>query len=155
MIITYRPQSSSFWGLPYRSLNMNPQKGTVLGPLGLHRGNTRPSNRITASGLRVMHIKSRRLDVCRLHNGNIPIVSIVVPFFGLTNSILRIPKGNPKKELQWRLQVGFYIPKSRSLQLVRTLGSTYSLHCSSFLGLPCRILLIYLGKPKKELQWRL
>ena len=30
-------------------------------------------------------------------------VSIVVPFFGLTNSILRIPKGNPKKELQWRL----------------------------------------------------
>ena len=32
-----------------------------------------------------------------------PIVSIVVPFFGLTNSILRILKGNPKKELQWRL----------------------------------------------------
>ena len=26
-------------------------------------------------------------------------------FFGLTNSILRILKGNPKKELQWRLQV--------------------------------------------------
>ena len=35
----------------------------------------------------------------------VPIVSIVVPFFGLTNSILRILKGNPKKELQWRLQV--------------------------------------------------
>ena len=33
------------------------------------------------------------------------IVSIVVPFFGLTNFILRILKGNPKKELQWRLQV--------------------------------------------------
>ena len=33
----------------------------------------------------------------------LPIVSIVVPFFGLTNSILRIPKGNPQKELQWRL----------------------------------------------------
>ena len=31
------------------------------------------------------------------------IVSIVVSFFGLTNSILRILKGNPKKELQWRL----------------------------------------------------
>ena len=29
----------------------------------------------------------------------IPIVSIVVPFFGLTNSICRIPY----KELQWRL----------------------------------------------------
>ena len=86
---------------------MNPQKGTVLGPLGLHRGNTRLSNRITASGLRVMHIKSRRLDVCRLYNRNVPIVSIVVPFFGLTNSISRILKGNPKKELQWRLQVGF------------------------------------------------
>ena len=28
--------------------------------------------------------------------------TIVVPFFGLTNSILRILKGNPKKELQWR-----------------------------------------------------
>ena len=28
---------------------------------------------------------------------------------------------------------------------------TYSLHCSSFLGLPFRILLIYLVKPKKEL----
>ena len=35
----------------------------------------------------------------------LPIVSIVVPFFGLTNSILRILKGNPKQELQWRLQV--------------------------------------------------
>ena len=33
----------------------------------------------------------------------LPIVSIVVPFFGLTNSILRILKGNPQKELQWRL----------------------------------------------------
>ena len=34
---------------------------------------------------------------------------------------------------------------------------TYSLHCSSFLGLPFRILLnIGLAKPKKkELQWRL
>ena len=31
------------------------------------------------------------------------IVSIVVPFFGLTKSIFRIRKGNPKKELQWRL----------------------------------------------------
>ena len=36
----------------------------------------------------------------------LPIVSIVVPFFGLTISILRNLKGNPKKELQWRLQVG-------------------------------------------------
>ena len=34
---------------------------------------------------------------------DLPIVSIGVPFFGLTNSILRILKGNPKKELQWRL----------------------------------------------------
>ena len=33
----------------------------------------------------------------------LPIVSIVVPFFGLTNSVLRILKGNSKKELQWRL----------------------------------------------------
>ena len=33
----------------------------------------------------------------------IPIVSIVVPLFGLTNSILGILNGNPKKELQWRL----------------------------------------------------
>ena len=32
---------------------------------------------------------------------------------------------------------------------------TYSLHCSSFFGLPYRIRIIYLVKPKKELQWRL
>ena len=28
-------------------------------------------------------------------------------------------------------------------------STTYSLHCSSFLGLPYRILIIYLVKPKK------
>ena len=38
---------------------------------------------------------------------------------------------------------------------VWSLGSTYSLHCSSFWGLPYRILIIYLVKPKKELEWRL
>ena len=32
-----------------------------------------------------------------------PIVSIVVPFFGFTNCILRILRGTPKEELQWRL----------------------------------------------------
>ena len=33
---THRPQGSSFLGLPYRILNMNPksQKGTTLGPMG-------------------------------------------------------------------------------------------------------------------------
>ena len=31
----------------------------------------------------------------------------------------------------------------------RCLQPTYSLHCSSFLGLPYRILIIYLVKPKK------
>ena len=46
---------------------------------------------------------SALLETCSVLD--IPIVSIVVPFFGLTNSILRILKGNPKKELQWRLQV--------------------------------------------------
>ena len=30
---THRPQSSSFLGFPYRILNMNPQKGTTLGPM--------------------------------------------------------------------------------------------------------------------------
>ena len=39
----------------------------------------------------------------------LPIVSIAVPFFGLTNSILRIPKGNPKKELQWRPKEGLNV----------------------------------------------
>ena len=34
----------------------------------------------------------------------LPVVSIVVPFFGLTKYILRI-LGIPKKELQWRLKV--------------------------------------------------
>ena len=29
-----------------------------------------------------------------------------------------------------------------------------SLQCSSFLGLPFRILNVYLVKPKKQLQWR-
>ena len=33
----------------------------------------------------------------------LPIVSIAVPFSGLTNFVLRILKGNPEKELQWRL----------------------------------------------------
>ena len=32
-----------------------------------------------------------------------PIVSIVVPFSGITISILRIPNNNPQKELQRRL----------------------------------------------------
>ena len=35
--------------------------------------------------------------------GTLPTVSIVVPFFGLTNFVLRILKGNPQKELQWIL----------------------------------------------------
>ena len=33
------------------------------------------------------------------------MVSIVVLFWGLAKSILRIPKGKPKRELQWRLSV--------------------------------------------------
>ena len=32
--LTQRPQSSSFLGLPYRILYMNPPKGTTMGPLG-------------------------------------------------------------------------------------------------------------------------
>ena len=32
------------------------------------------------------------------------------------------------------------------------LSRTYSLHCSSFFGIPCRILKIYLANQKKELQ---
>ena len=35
--------------------------------------------------------------------GALPVVYIVVPFFVLTNSIVRILKGNPQKELEWRL----------------------------------------------------
>ena len=31
---THRPQSSSFWGLPYRILNMNPKKELPWGPMG-------------------------------------------------------------------------------------------------------------------------
>ena len=30
-LVTQRPQSSSFWGLPYRILNMNPQKELLWG----------------------------------------------------------------------------------------------------------------------------
>ena len=37
------------------------------------------------------------------HPRPLAIVSIVVPVFGLTKSIFRTLKGNPKKELQWRL----------------------------------------------------
>ena len=33
----------------------------------------------------------------------LPIVSTVVPFFGLTKNLLRTLAGMPKKELQWRL----------------------------------------------------
>ena len=33
----------------------------------------------------------------------VPVVSIVVPVVGVTNSISRILEGIPKKELQWRL----------------------------------------------------
>ena len=36
-IYTHRPHSSSFLGFPYRILNMNPQKGTTLGPMGRER----------------------------------------------------------------------------------------------------------------------
>ena len=39
----------------------------------------------------------------RKGSGFYRIFSIVVPFFGLTDSILRIPKSRAKKELQWRL----------------------------------------------------
>ena len=43
-------------------------------------------------------------EIHRLEDtGTLPIVSIVVPFFGLTNFILSILKGSPQKELQWRL----------------------------------------------------
>ena len=31
MVRTHRPQSSSFWGLPYRILNMNPKKELLWG----------------------------------------------------------------------------------------------------------------------------
>ena len=34
---THRPHSSSFLGLPYRVLHINPQKGTTLGPMGKPR----------------------------------------------------------------------------------------------------------------------
>ena len=34
LVPTHRPQSSSFLGLPYGVLNMRPQKGTTLGPMG-------------------------------------------------------------------------------------------------------------------------
>ena len=48
-----------------------------------------------------LHRVRNRVEVpLRLCN-ELPIVSIVVPVF--TTSILRILKGNPKKELQWRL----------------------------------------------------
>ena len=43
----------------------------------------------------------------------------------------------------------------RELRIEPVQASTCSLHCSSFLGLPYRILIIYLVKPKKEIQWRL
>ena len=36
---------------------------------------------------------------------SLSIVSVEVPFFGLTHSILRILNGSPKKELDWRLEV--------------------------------------------------
>ena len=47
---------------------------------------------------------SRRSRLQSRHG--IPRVSIVVPDFGLTIVILRILKGNPKKELQWRVSIG-------------------------------------------------
>ena len=42
----------------------------------------------------------QRKKLKRFKHSAVPIVCIVVPFFGLTNAILRIPKGNPKKEVQ-------------------------------------------------------
>ena len=39
---------------------------------------------------------------CYLPVGGLVIVSIVVPFIGLTIFMMRMQKGNPKKELQWR-----------------------------------------------------
>ena len=33
-VSTHRPHNSSFLGLPYRILHMNPQKGTTMAPMG-------------------------------------------------------------------------------------------------------------------------
>ena len=40
-------------------------------------------------------------------------------------------------------------PRAAGGSTLYSYGLTYSLHCSSFLGLPYRILIIYLVKPKK------
>ena len=48
-----------------------------------------------------------------------------------------------------RVQVGSAYTEMRKTLYIKSLGFTYSLHCSSFLGLPYRILIVYLVKPKK------
>ena len=51
-----------------------------------------------------------------------PIVSIVVPFFGLTNSILRILKGNPKKERNYNGDYRFHVDIMRDVREVPAVG---------------------------------
>ena len=53
----------------------------------------------------------------------LPIVSIVVSFLGLTSSILRVLNGNPQKELQKRLKVLIILTKP---------------HLALFTSKPCR-----------------
>ena len=54
----------------------------------------------------------------RLGPEALPLVSIVVPFFGLSNFILRILTGNPKKELysvDYRCTVTSQKPKTHAI----------------------------------------
>ena len=81
-------QVSGLRHLPYRVLDTG--VGTGQGP-----GRGVPG----FGGIRLGAVQGE----CRIRVQGLPIVSIVVLFFGLTSSILRILRGNPKKELQWRL----------------------------------------------------
>ena len=54
-------------------------------------------------------------------------------------------------DMKLRLETLFLNPKNPQ----KPSHSTYSFHCSSFLGLPFRILYIELVNQKKELHWRL
>ena len=70
-----------------------------IGALGYIRVSKEPDH----SGSKRVRNIGASCDIIASRQGTLPIVSFVVPFFGLTKSILRILKGSPKKELQWRV----------------------------------------------------
>ena len=58
--------------------------------------------RVWGLGFRVRGLEVREGRVVPLFDSKVTLVSIVVPFVGLTDFVVRILQGSRKTELQWR-----------------------------------------------------